>query len=206
MISTRFAPIVCVILGLALVPTIIHSYVGAVSTDGLSANVVPGVLAGFPSTPTDRDAGWGGRRFDSPDWMERRYSAGGSEVVVTVLRSYDHKRLYHHPELDIAYGTTYLSETRHQFDARPDAVVRVLSSGGERAAMAAYVLHYDGSFVDDPVVFQIRAAGEMLFRPRRPMTLLFARESSVPRGAVLQDTGLVRVLLAAVDAFTGRKS
>jgi hypothetical protein len=68
--------------------------------------------------------------------------------------------------------------------------------------MAAYVLHYDGGFVEDPIRFQIRAAGEMLFRPRRPMTLIFAREEDVPRRNELQETALVRVLLAAVDAFT----
>ena len=109
-ISTRYVPAACVVIALALVPTIIHSYVGTVIKDGRTTAAISPTVAGFTSVPSDRDAGWGKRRFESDDWIERRYLSGNEEVLLTVLRSYDLKRLYHHPELDVAYGAGYLTE------------------------------------------------------------------------------------------------
>ena len=50
--------------------------------------------------------------------FERRYLSGADEVLLTVLRSYDLKRLYHHPELDVAYGAGYLTEEIVELDRR----------------------------------------------------------------------------------------
>ncbi len=56
---------------------------------------------------TNRPADWGRRRFESQDWTERRYVSGGDQVVLTVVRSFDLKALYHHPELAVAYGADF---------------------------------------------------------------------------------------------------
>ena len=52
MISHRFAPLTAALLGLALVPTVIHSYRGLTIDDGLTVRSIPEVLAGMPSRPT----------------------------------------------------------------------------------------------------------------------------------------------------------
>ena len=82
--------------------------------------------------------------------MERQYSTAGDEVVFTVLRSYDLKRLYHHPELDVAYGTTLPKRTIEYFPSHPDMPVHVLRGATHRATVM-YVLHYGNSFVSNPL-------------------------------------------------------
>ena len=200
MISTRFAPAVCVVVALALIPTIIHSYAGMVVKDGRSTASIPATLAGFTSVPSARDAGWGRRRFESDDWFERRYLSGTDEVLLTVLRSYDLKRLYHHPELDVAYGTAFLDEKVVELRDAPGVPVHVLS-GAEETGPAAYVLHYGDAFVANPLWFQVRVAGELLFSGRRPMTLIFAREVRGRRAGGVDANPSSRVLVDALKSF-----
>ncbi|MGQ0736346.1 MAG: hypothetical protein ACT4QD_22165, partial [Acidobacteriota bacterium] len=114
MLSTRFAPAICVLVGLAIVPTMIHSYAGEVASDGRVTSAIPTTLDNYAGVPTSRSATWGKRRFDSDDWTERTYTRQGDEVRLTIVRSYDPKTLYHHPELAVAYGTSFVGlETRH---------------------------------------------------------------------------------------------
>jgi len=47
----------------------------------------------------------------------------------------------------------------------------------------------------------LRAAGELLFSPRRAMTLLFARDLQSNKGKPLAQYPSTRVLLSAIDAF-----
>ena len=63
MIASRYAPAVCVLIALALVPTIIHSYAHTVAKDGLVTAAIPLSLNGAPSSPTEHDAAWGQRRL-----------------------------------------------------------------------------------------------------------------------------------------------
>ena len=204
MIAPRFAPAVCLLAGLALVPTVIHSYAGVRVGDGRTLAAVPESLAGFPSTPSAREASWGQRRFDNADWTERRYSAAGHDVVLTLVRTYDPKSVYHHPELAIAYGTTYLQSEVVRFPSHPMVPVHMLrdsNSRGAEAAAALYVLHYGDEFVADPIMFQVRLAGALLFSGRRPMTILFAQDAAAGSGS-LEKASVTQVLLAAVDAFS----
>ena len=200
MISTRYAPAVCALIALALVPTIIHSYTHTVAKDGLVTAAIPLSLNGAPSSPTEHDAAWGQRRFDSFDWTERRYRLADGEVLLTVLRSYDLKKLYHHPELDIAYGTGYFRHDVERLDSRRDLPLHVLRDSDETST-AVYALHYDNGFVEDPIAFQVRAAGQLLFSPRQAMTLLFARDLQTTKGKPLAQYPSTRVLLSAIDAF-----
>src|SRR5688572_467043 len=129
MISSRFMPVACALIAIALVPTLIHSYAGAVEVDGRTTAGIPAFLAGFTSTDAGRNATWGKRRFDSDDWSERTYRNGVDAVRLTVVRSYDSKSLYHHPELAVAYPTSFPEEETRRFTVRPEIPVHVLTPG-----------------------------------------------------------------------------
>jgi len=197
-ISPRYAAAVCVMLVLALVPTVIHVYAGAVVDDGRRAAAVPHALAGFASEPTNRSADWGRRRFESQDWTERRYRSGADQVVLTVVRSFDLKALYHHPELAVAYGEDFEPARVQAFES-PSVPVFILEPRTEGSA-AFYVLRYGDDFVTNPILFQIRTAGELLFTGRQAMTLFFAQQPEATVGRSRQPA--LTVLLAAVRAFT----
>jgi hypothetical protein len=74
------------------------------------------------------------------------------------------------------------------------------SAGG---AVGLYVLHYDGRFIADPIRFQLRTAGELLFTGRKAMTLFFVRDDTVPAGAAPLTIPAAGLLLEAVDQFLG---
>jgi hypothetical protein len=188
----------------ALIPTIIHSYGGGAVTDGRSVAAIPNVLTGYRSAATDRNPGWGKRRFDSSDWMERTFAdeGGRDAITLTVVRSLDAKRLYHHPELAVAYGTGFVGKDVRRFAERPDIPVHVLKAGPGVSAAGLYVLHYGNRFIDNPVIFQIRTAGELLFSRRQPMTLFFLLDSSPARADEAEPTAVLRLLFAAIDAFS----
>jgi len=201
--SARFLPAIGGCLAVALLPTLLHSYSGRRATDGLTVASIPTTLAGYLGVASDRNRSWGQRRFDSSDWMERDYATSGDSIRLTVVRSYDAKRLYHHPELAVAYHES-ASWSGHRIlraPSHPTVPVHLLTAGGDRSSVGLYVLHYDGRFVEDPVRFQIRTAGELLFSPRKAMTLLFAFDARVPAGTPVEGLGALRLLLAAVDRF-----
>ncbi len=52
MISSRYALIVGLLLGLALVPTVIHSYYGLMDQDGLATAAVDAEFDGFQASPS----------------------------------------------------------------------------------------------------------------------------------------------------------
>jgi len=206
-ISGRYAAAVLVLAVLALVPTVIHSYARILVDDGRSAAAIPARLGTFSSVTSTRNASWGKRRFDSNDWFERQYTNGRDEITLTVIRSYDLKALYHHPELAVAYhqGHTFQPEKTVVFPQKPAVPVHVLRAAPPDPAVSMYVLQYDGRFVEDPVTFQLRTAFELLFSGRKPMTLFFVQDASVPAGN-LADEGITQLLLAAVDRFAAQGS
>jgi hypothetical protein len=202
MIATRFVPVICAMVGVALVPTLIHSY--GSNNDAMTSRVtevIPTTLASYSGTPTDRHQTWGRRRFETDDWFERNYTdAAGQTVRLTVVRTFDAKTVYHHPELAVAYGTGFVGEAIVRGGGRPDVPVHVLEPGEGVLSRASYVLYYDGRFVENPVMFQIRAAVEMLFSRRQPMTLVFAY-ADTPRPKSDGESAVHDVLLAAVKAL-----
>ena len=200
MISPRYLPYLAVLLGLALVPTIIHSYADDTERDGRETSRLPMVLAGYSATPTDRDSTWGERRFESHDWVERGYVKAGDRVRLAVVRSFDPKSLYHHPELAIAYGTPFIGVQAQRWTRRPDVPVFVLEPGRGSNAAGFYVLHYGSTFVEAPIRFQLQTAGELLLTRRKEMTLFFMLDPQLPQ-AGLERSGAADVLFAAIDAF-----
>jgi len=199
MISTRFLPVVCGLVAFTLVPTIIHSYTDSTVRDGRTTTSIPMTLAGYTGAPSGRNATWGQRRFDSDDWTERSYRSGGDEVTLTVVRSYDAKALYHHPELAVTENSYFKTEIR-RFAQRPEIPVYVLYTDSDRVAM--YALHYDAGFVEDPIRFQLRTAGELLFSGRKAMTLFFLADDRVAPGFGVESLPSQGVFFAAIDRFT----
>ena len=196
----------CVLVALALIPTLIHSYSPNPDTDVRLADAIPTELAGYRGSSTGRSADWGKRRFESDDWIERAYreGKGGGAVRLTVVRSFDAKSLYHHPELAITYPQAlYVGDEIRRFDQRRDIPVYVLKpQAGEKTA-AFYALYYDGRFIENPIAFQIRTAAELLFSRRKPMTLFFVFDRAPDRAG--ERASAVTVLFDAIDSFLGRQ-
>ena len=201
MLSSKYAPAVCVALLVALVPTIIHSYARVVVDDGHTTASIPTMLSTYAAAPTRRAENWGRRHFDSHDWFEREYTTDGDKVVLTVVRSYDLKALYHHPELAVSYHAAKFDRATTEIPAdRPDMPVHVLTNENTRA-VALYALHYDGRFIADPIRFQLRTAGELLFSGRKPMTLFFVLDQTTPESVAPLKLPAARLLFEAVDRF-----
>jgi hypothetical protein len=201
MISLRFAPLTAALLGLALIPTVIHSYRGLTIDDGLTVRSIPEVLAGMPSRPTGRSAAWVESNLDSTDWFERTYRVGAQEVRLFAARSFDAKRLYHHPELAVLRGLEPESAGRAVLPGRPDVPIQLLTTSREgQRGIAVYTLINEGSYIRNPILFQIRASAGLLVSGRTAMTLIMASDltGSADR---LDKAPSVILLRAAVQAF-----
>jgi hypothetical protein len=142
--------------------------------------------------------------LDSEDWIERTYTAGGQDVRLFVGRSYDAKRLYHHPELALLRGTETEPAGVTRLEGRPELPLHVIKTSHEgRRGVAVYALLYQRRFVENPVLFQLRTSAELLVSGRRPMTLFMASDLA-GKADRLDAAPATRVLLAAVDAFTAQ--
>jgi hypothetical protein len=69
------------------------------------------------------------------------------------------------------------------------------------AGYAAYLLLYDGRFIEDPVANQLRESVWQMFNPRRPMTLFYVAQDKVPPGVPFEKTAAARVLVEAAQSF-----
>jgi hypothetical protein len=201
MIASRYAAAVAALMAVALVPTMIHSYGGVVVDDGRRAAHVPETLGAFTSLPTDRNPNWGRHHFDSDDWVERRYSTLTGSVTLSVVRSFDLKTLYHHPEIEIVEGADLKKSRTEVFAAHPEIPVFVLETESDRGPAVFYALYYRDGFVRDPIWFQIRTAGELLFRGRQAMTLFLAQDENVPAGADMAARPALALLYVAIEQF-----
>lgn len=196
MISVRFAPAVAALLGVTLVPTFVHSYIGAAVADGRHASAIPVRLNGLDGRATARSSEWVRETFSSTDFAERHH---GPDLTLFVARSYDAKRLYHHPELALAHGDSYQRAVVVRVTAHREVPVHALV-GGEK--LSVYALLHDERFVANPIRFQLENALALLIRPRNLMTLFFVRGRRMPEHSDrLDDTPAVELLLAAIDSF-----
>ena len=204
--SPRYATPVALVLLLALLPTAIHSYVGLRVEDHLTTAGIPTTLEGFVGTKTSRRDNWGERRFDATDWTERTYFAGSQEVRLLVARSFDLKKLYHHPELAATDGIDLRPMGLTPLGDGLGSVHALSSTDNGRRQLALYALVYDGVLIEDPVWFQLRTAGKLLITGRKQMTLFFAHQVDVPENQAAQETAAATVLKAAVTAFVGQQA
>lgn len=202
MISSRFSIPVYILLALALVPTVIHSYIAAVDHDGLDSAEISTHLAGFTSEPTKRPQNWGQSTYDSFDWFERRYqNAAGTQVRLFVARSYDVKKLYHHPELAVLHGVDLVAGKGKPLAIGSDQVPVHVLNGSAGQGVAAYVLLYDDQYVENPVKFQLQTALKLLSSQRKPMTLFFAYDESADPAVSFEDSSVARILTSAITSF-----
>jgi hypothetical protein len=201
-ISTRYLAPVCALLALACVPTVIHSYIGATESDGLTAAAVDTTLAGRAFSRSGRYAAWGREVYNAHDWIERIHrSQSGGSVRLFVARSYDLKKLYHHPELAVLHGT----------DLRPGGIARLrigtddlpvhLLDGPKGRGVAAYALLYDDRFVENPVQFQLRTSLALLVSRRKAMTIFLAYDDSTAASDPFEQSAVAQVLSQAIASF-----
>lgn len=205
MISARYAFPVLALLCLALVPTVTHGYLGVTIDDGRHADAVGWTLAGLSGTATARSASSIRESYDSVDWIERRYSGEEGAVTVFVARSFDAKRLYHHPENDVLHGISFEARGTLRLTPMPDVPVHVLASGPPGRDLAVYALLYDGGFIDNPYVFQVRASLDLLISGRKPMTLFLVHDPAHPPERPLENSLAVRVLHEAIQRFVDQR-
>lgn len=203
--SSRYARLTLAVLLVALVPTVVNSYLGTPVDDGPTLEeTVPASLDGFRSEPTKRRDASAVRTFAASDWIERRYSkAGQPEVTVLVVRSFDMKKLYHHPELAVASGIEYRPARVERFESASGVIdVHVLE--GQRTGLVAYALLYGDETIARPLVFQLRVAPELLVRGRRPLTLVLVSDPRHGADATaLVETPALTLLKATVEALRG---
>jgi len=204
MMSPRYAPIVCVLIALALVPTVLHSYVGAVTRDGRVVHTLAPTLAGFASEKSAKQDDWAELNFATSDWMQRRYIGRSTELMLTVVRSYDAKRLYHHPENAAAYGNSFSKSEWRVAAGRPQLPVHVARTTDASGPIALYALHYDDRFIDNPITFQIQTAAQLLFKPRAPMTLFFVYQRSNATGTDPLETPAAALLYDTIQQFANQ--
>ncbi len=201
MISTRYLIPMIVVTILALVPTIIHSYIGATIIDGKSVTNIATTLNNFNSHPSNRNKTWGMDIFGSEDWFERDYQNDHyKQVRLFAARSYDHKRLYHHAELALSYGNSLTSLGVIYFPDHPDTPIHILKKDNN-SLLVAYALLYDNSLVADPIVHQLGDSMRLLFSARKPMTLLYASQSDPFNIDGLGQSNAVSLLIAAIHSF-----
>jgi hypothetical protein len=201
MISPKFAAPVAVALALALVPTIIHSYRGARLDDGLRASIIPERLDDMPSTATSRKPAWVQNNFDTADWIERTYKVQGIDTTLFVARSYDPKRLYHHPELALLRGMQTTPAGLTRLEGRPDVPLHMVDiERDDRQGVAVYALRYEDGYIDDPLMFQLRTSFELLVSRRKPLTLFMAH-ALAGRSTAIERAPATRLLLSAIEAF-----
>ena len=202
MISSRYALPVVLLLILALLPTIIHSYLGSEYDDGRSVQSIPTELAGFSSEPYLRHKDpWAISMFDSEDWIERIYKNDkGEKIRLFAARSYDYKRLYHHPELALSHGINFKNEDIVMMPGDPEIPVFVLRSSRGRG-IVAYVLLHQGKFIKDPVSHQIKDAFTQLFQTRKAMTLFYVSDTSSEVAGIFNKTSSAYILAAAIQSF-----
>jgi hypothetical protein len=194
-ISTRYVPAVIALVSLAIVPTVVHSYVGVTVQDGRTTGAIPRRLDGIDGIDTNRSAAWVREAFAADDFIERRH--GG--VTLFVARGFDAKRLYHHPELGVAYGRQYSASrtVRVPSGSREVALHLLIGDGG----LAGYALLYDDEFIEDPMSFQVRQAFAMLFNPRKQTTLFFAHGPASPDPLA---SPVVHIVVSAIDSFVAQ--
>jgi len=201
MISTRYAIPVIILLALALIPTTIHSYIGATVNDGKSAQSIPLTLNNFTSTPAKRNAQWGEDIFGCTDWFERNYQDNHhTNVRLFVARAYDHKRLYHHPELALSYAQNLGKKEMLNLPGHPEIPVHVLSKE-DHSMRVAYVLLYDGQFIQDPITHQISTSLNLLVNARKPMTLFYASQSGPPANTTFDQSAVADLLFQVIKSF-----
>jgi len=192
---------VITLLVIALIPTTIHSYIGASEYDGKSIHAIPDTFNDFRSTPSKRYAQWGQEIFDAEDWFERDYFDNTqTQVRLFIAQSYNHKRLYHHPELGASYGQNLAHKTILTMPGASKIPVHILTND-DRSKLIAYVLLYDNEFIKDPIMHQLIDSTRLLVSARKQMTLFYASQPMQTDNTEFEKSATAALLLSAIQSF-----
>lgn len=201
MISLRYAWIVAIILALALIPTVIHSYLGLKASDGRQVKNIDTKLSGYTSRPTQRNANWGETIFNCFDWTERIYSdLSENKVRLFAGRSYDHKSLYHHPELTLSYGKNFTIKQQVSLSGPVEIPVKLLRYR-DKIGLAAYALLYEDEFIGNPIKHQIKNSLNLLINAHKPITLFYVAQTDAAPATPFSDTPAAKILQQAIEDF-----
>jgi hypothetical protein len=201
MISTRYAVPVAIILTLAIIPTVIHSYLGLTKDDGASIKSINPVLDNFTSSLSKRNAEYGEETFGSQDWIERIYSnEEGKSIRLFIAKGYDHKRLYHHPELALSYAKNLSSDGQTRLVGHPEITVNLLKND-TKPNIAAFALMYDGKFIDNPILHQVMDSLNLLLSARKPVVLFYISDDTPPKNVPFKETTAALLLTKAIGAY-----
>lgn len=201
-LSTRYSVHVIILLLLALIPTLLHSYIGAKVEDGNSVKKIPITLDKFTSVAAKRNNQWGKDIFDSDDWFERNYSdTRRNNVRLFVARSYDHKRLYHHPELALSYGQNLSQKMNAILPDHAEIPLHILTNN-DNSMFVAYALLYDTDFIKNPIMHQLSDSLRILVSARKTMTLFYVSESRPANNQIpLDQSAAISLLTSAIQSF-----
>lgn len=183
-VSGRRLLALSILLALVFVPTALHSYgTYRVPVSGLSPVVLPEAVEGSVGVDVERHATWAKDAFDADVWLERRYDLSSGPVTVFLVRGYDLKKIYHHPEIAVLRGRSLERARTGEIEGEPVYVLRNLTDGESMV----YALIYDGDWVGSPLRLQVYSALTSLWRGRRPVTLVAVYGDVLgERGDVLQ--------------------
>lgn len=202
MISTKHAATVILLLTVAIIPTTIHSYLGLMKDDGISVKNFNPVLENFTSVLSKRNAGYGEEIFGSQDWVERIYTdnAEVTSIRLFIAKGYDHKRLYHHPELALSYAKDLTSNGQIRLATNPEISVHLLKND-RLPNIAAYVLLYDGKSIDKPIIHQALDALNLLVSARKPMILFYISDDNPPKNVDFNQTPAGLILAKVIANY-----
>lgn len=202
MICLRYAIPVAVLLTVAIVPTVIHNYLNLSVDNSPTTKTIRADLSDFTSTPTRRNSQWGKETFGCNDWFERIYKdRQGNDTRLFVGRAYDHKRLYHHPELALSHGEDLRSNGQIMLYQSQHAIPVNLLHHSTQSKIAAFALFYDGHFIGDPISQQIKNSFNLLVNPQKPMTLFYVSEDNTDSQTPFKKTLSAQVLTEAIKNF-----
>ena len=193
MLSPRYAWTVAAVLLVAAVPTVLNVY-------RRPAPLAPGVLEEKLSdrlgefSPGRRKAESIEELFGVRDFATRQYG----EIELFAARSYDGKRLFHFPELALAYGHA-ATATRDEGGELPVRVIEFAEARNVR--VAAYALLYGQRRVAQPIRFYLSILPELFVGRREPMTLVYVQGDAPPGGEKALEAQLRDLLARAVDAL-----
>lgn len=177
-VSSRYTRPICFSFLPVLAVVVVHSYVGIRSDDCPGSAAVSAELAagGSPSSPGMRSV------FDAFDWHDGTLAVPqtSSHLKFAVVRSYDPKKLYHHPE--VAFVREAAATGRGldwvTVDGENLPIHRAYYSVKQPAIFVAYVLMYRSQPVSNPYWTQLRSFPAELLTGQRPMTLFFISGTS----------------------------
>ncbi|MFQ5561072.1 MAG: hypothetical protein ACE5FU_10880 [Nitrospinota bacterium] len=193
---------------LALFPVTIHTYLEVTQNDGRSTAKIKKNLLGLSPLPGKRKPEKVQKQFDTIDWVERKYiAAGGKQILFFAARSFDYKRLYHHPEIALV-GSQNISfrEVKKIPGLKDHPVHLIYDKDGEQQGIIVFSISVEDTLVGNPYAFQLLNSWKSLFQFKRPMTLFFVYDPSFSPRGVPEESMAVRLLSEAVLDFQAQQN